>query len=135
MAASSCHLFERRVIVQLDISLAGCHAEQIVGEVPGEFIHFVSKVFGKLDLVCARINKGDFIVLVSHRNVVSVRAPANIDVLSLCVDLCCAFSSYKQESLNKTFKSMPFTLLFSYIFDPKCEQFDRWMQWLGDLGE
>ena len=62
--------------------------------VPANLIDFDLGLVGVFDFEGSGVNKADHVLLVSDSNTLTVRAPADVDVLSTGIDLVDTLSSY-----------------------------------------
>lgn len=73
--------------VDVDASLAIGQEEQIVLFVPGDLVDLEPELFFPLDLLRLHVDERDQVLLVAHRDRLSVRTPVDVDVLALGRDV------------------------------------------------
>lgn len=56
--------------------------EHVVIIVPGDLVHLKLELFLSFGAMCLGINEGDHIILVPHGDGLSIRTPADVDVLT-----------------------------------------------------
>lgn len=93
MCFESVYKLEGWVFIYSNGALACRDEEQIVGVIPRDFVNLHTVFLCHLDGKSTCIYEADGVALVSHCNVVAIRAPADINVLPTGLNNRCAFSS------------------------------------------
>lgn len=66
----------------VDAAVAVGEEEHVVVVVPGDFIHLELELLLSFGSMCSGIDEGHHVVLVAHSDGLTIRTPANVDVLS-----------------------------------------------------
>lgn len=73
---------QRHLPEDVNAAIPICEEEHVVIIVPGNLVHLKLELLLSFGTMRLGINEGDYIILVPHCNGLSIRAPADVDVLS-----------------------------------------------------